>query len=109
MDAISTFAGGVAQAVGLDAGGSSDTLGNKTDKTYVATEDSAITEASCILKMPLTVLSGGTVACRARVRLPARGAGGSGVDMPGWHTAVHGVLAPARPGLLALPRLPGEY
>ena len=38
MDAIQTFAGGVAQAVGLDAGGSSDTLGNKTDKTYVATD-----------------------------------------------------------------------
>ena len=38
MDAISTFAGGVAQAVGFDADGSSDTLGKKTDKTYVATD-----------------------------------------------------------------------
>ena len=40
MDALSTFAGGVAQAVGLDAGGASaeNQLGKKSDQSYVATD-----------------------------------------------------------------------
>ena len=40
MDALSSFAGGVAQAVGLDAGGASaeNQLGKKSDQSYVATD-----------------------------------------------------------------------